>query len=175
MDRIVATGVPWAHVKCLQRFRSGQVDFTFTLSDSRDLFLSTAGITIQQRTARTRPAWQTGTFVIVWDAPWELPDDLISQRLQEYGKVHSNQRAYNQSLFPQKVYDGCLVLRMSIARSIPPFIKIGPFFSKNILHGSTPSLLEVRVPRTYREGVPCTILFQLCLVRTQSIRLRWAH
>ena len=70
---------------------------------------------------RPRPAWQTGTFVIVWDAPWELTDELKSRRLQEYGEVHSN------SLLPQKVHDGRRVLRMSIERSIPPFMKIGPF------------------------------------------------
>lgn len=46
LDRIVATGVPGAHVKCIQSFQSGQVDFTFTRTDSRDLFLSKAAITI---------------------------------------------------------------------------------------------------------------------------------
>lgn len=127
LGRIVATGVPRAHIKCIQRFRSGQVDVTFTRTDSRDLFLSKAAITIRQRTTRPRPAWQTGTFVTVWDAPWELPDELISRRLQEYGEVHSNRRAYNQSLLPEKVHDGRRVLRMSIARGIPPFMKIGPF------------------------------------------------
>ena len=30
LNRIVATGVPRSHIKCLQRFRSGQVDVTFT-------------------------------------------------------------------------------------------------------------------------------------------------
>ena len=127
MDRIVATGVPRAHVKCIQRFRSGQVDVTFTRTDSRDLFLSKAGITIRQRPARTRPAWQSGIFVTVWDAPWELPDDLIALRLQEYGEVHSNRRAYNQSLLPEKIHDGRRVLRMTLEKSIPPFIKIGSF------------------------------------------------
>ena len=127
LNRIVATGVPRSHIKCLQRFRSGQVDVTFTRADSRDLFLSKAAITIRQRPTRPRPAWQTGTFVTVWDATWELPDELISRRLQEYGEVHSNRRAYNQSLLPEKVHDGRRVLRMSIERSIPPFMKIGPF------------------------------------------------
>lgn len=137
MDRIVVTGVHRAHVKCLQRFRSGQVDVTFTPTDSRDLFLRKAGITIRQRPARTRPPWQIGTFVTVWDAPWELPDDLISQRLQEYGKVHSNRRAYNHSLLPEKIHDGRCVLRMSIEKSIRPFIKIGPFLVR-IFYTSQP-------------------------------------
>ena len=123
----MATGVLRSHIKCIQRFRSGQVDVTFTRADSRDLFLSKAAITIRQQPTRPRPAWQTGTFVTIWDAPWELPDELISRRLQEYGEVHSNRRAYNQSLLPEKVHDGRRVLRMSIERSIPPFMKIGPF------------------------------------------------
>lgn len=57
--------------------------------------------------------------------------DPISQRLQEYGKVHSNRRAYNHSLLPEKIHDGRCVLRMSIGKSIRPFIRIGPFLVLN--------------------------------------------
>ena len=127
LDQIVATGVPRPHVRCIQRFRSGQVDVTFTRSDLRDLFLSKASIMIRQRPAYPRPAWQSGTFVTVRDAPWELPDELIVQRLGEYGEVHSWRRAYNQSLLPEKVHDGRRVLRMTVQRDIPSFMKFGPY------------------------------------------------
>ena len=63
----------------------------------------------------------------VRDAPWELPDDLIKQRLQKYGSVYSIRRAFNQSLLPKKVTDGRQVLRMVVRQPIPPFMKFGPF------------------------------------------------
>ena len=108
----------------LNGFPSRPCSAQFTLHDNT---IDSREILGRNMATRPGPAWQTGTFVIVWDAPWELPDELISQRLQEYGEVHSNRHAYNQSLLPEKVHDGRRVLRMSIERSIPPFMKIGPF------------------------------------------------
>ena len=84
LHQIVATGVPRPHVRCIQRFRLGQVDVTFSWSDLRDFVLSKASIMICQRPAYPWPAWQLGTFPTVRDAPWELPHDLIVQRLGEH-------------------------------------------------------------------------------------------
>ena len=73
-----------------------------------------------------RPQFESGTFVTVRDAPWEMTDELITTRLEEYGTVHSIRRAYNQSLLPENVFDGHRVLRMTVERDIPCFLKFGP-------------------------------------------------
>ena len=40
LDNIVSMGIPKSHVSCIQHFRTGQVDVTFTLTQDRELFLS---------------------------------------------------------------------------------------------------------------------------------------
>ncbi|XP_067028932.1 uncharacterized protein [Acropora muricata] len=127
LDKIITMGIPRTHVTCIQRFRSGQVDVTFAKRESRELFLSKVATTFERRPLAPRPTWQSGIFVTVRDAPWELPDDVIKQRLEKYGPVYSIRRAFNQSLLPEKVPDGRRVLRMVVRQPIPPFMKFGPF------------------------------------------------
>ena len=126
-DKIITMGIPRTHVTCIQRFRSGQVDVTFAKRESRELFLSKVATTFEPHPSGPRPTWQSGIFVTVRDAPWELPDDVIKQRLQKYGSVYSIRRAFNQSLLPENVPDGRRVLRMVVKQPIPPFMKFGPF------------------------------------------------
>lgn len=119
LDKIITMGIPRMHVTRIQRFRSGQVDVTFGKRESLELFLSKVATTFELHPPAPRPTWQSGIFVTVQDAPWELPDDLMKQRLQKYGSVYSIRRAVNQSLFPEKVPDGQRVLRMVVRRPIP--------------------------------------------------------
>ena len=127
LDKIVSMGIPKSHVSCIQRFRTGQVDVTFTSTQDRELFLSKVALVINQRPATIRPAYESTLFVTVREAPWELPDDLIVQRLGQFGSVYSIRRAFNQSLLPEKVHDGRRVLRMTLRHDIPCFMKFGPF------------------------------------------------
>ena len=48
-------------------------------------------------------------------------------RLRKYGLIYSCHRAFNQSLLPEKVHDGRCMLRMSLHRDIPSFLKVGPY------------------------------------------------
>ena len=50
-----------------------------------------------------------------------MTDELIATRLEEYGTVHSIRRAYNQSLLPEKVFDGRRVLRMTVRKTFRVF------------------------------------------------------
>ena len=60
---------------------SGQVDVTFTSPQDRELILSKAALVINRRSATVWPAYESSVFLTVRDAAWELPDDLIVQRL----------------------------------------------------------------------------------------------
>lgn len=126
LDKIVSIGIQRKHVKCIQRFRTGQVDVTFCRKSDRDLFLSKMVLVFQHHSVRARPPFESGIFVTVRDAPWEMTDELIATRLEENGTVHSIRRAYNQSLLPEKVFDGRRVLRMTVEKDIPCFLKFGP-------------------------------------------------
>ena len=80
----------------------------------------------QHHSVRARPPFETGIFVTVRDVPWEMTDELIATRLEEYCTVHSIRRAYNQSLLPEKVFDGRRVLWMTVEKDITCFLKFGP-------------------------------------------------
>lgn len=128
LEQVVTTGVERRQVKCIQRFRTGMVEVTFASKNVCDLFLSQSAIpSSQRRFVFSRPAGNSSLFVTIRDAPWELPDKLITDRLEQYGTVISHRRAYNQSLLPEKVHDGRRVLRMVLRCDIPSFIKFGPF------------------------------------------------
>ena len=91
----MSIGIQRKHVKCIQRFRTGQVDVTLCRKTDRDLFLSKVALCFQHHSVRARPSFESGIFVTVRDAPWEMTDELIATRLEEYGTVHSIRRAYN--------------------------------------------------------------------------------
>ena len=122
-EQIVSMGIQRNHVKCIQRFRTGQVDITFSCKENRDLFLSKATVTIYQCRMSARPARESGIFVTLYNAPWELGDEIITRRLSPFGQIHYFRRAYNQSLLPESV-------QMTLTRDIPCFLKFGPYLVK---------------------------------------------
>ena len=130
MEQIVSMGIQRNHVKCIQRFRTGHVDITFSHKEDRDLFLSKAAVTINQQRINTRPTRESGVFVTLYNAPWELGDEIITRRLSPFGQIHYFRRAYNQSLLPERVHDGRGVYRMTLTRDIPCFLKFGPYLVK---------------------------------------------
>lgn len=122
MEQIVSMGIQRNRVKCIQRFRTGQVDITFSCKEDQDLFLNKAAVTINQRQLNTRPARESGVFVTLYNAPWELGDEIITTRLLPFGQIHYFRRAYIQSLLPERVHDGRQVYRITLTRDIPCFL-----------------------------------------------------
>lgn len=78
----------------------------------------------------TRPARESGIFVTLYNAPWELGDEIITRRFSPFGQIHYFRRAYNQSLLLERVHDGWPVYRMTLTRDIPCFLKFGPYLVK---------------------------------------------
>ena len=72
MEQIVSMGIQRNHVKCVQRFRTGQVDITFSRKDDHDPFSSKAAVVIDQCRISTRPAKESGVFITLHNAQWEL-------------------------------------------------------------------------------------------------------
>ena len=131
MEEVVSTEVEHKFVKCIQHFRSGMVEIRFARKADCDLFLSKAAIPSPRQTSFFgRPAGTSFTFVTVPDAPWELNDKLITDRLEQYGTVLPCQCAFNQSLLPERVHDGRCVIRLSLHHEIPSLTKFGPFLAQ---------------------------------------------
>lgn len=60
------------------------VEVTFAKKEDCDLFVSRAAISSLQRPFSFS---RSMIFVTVQDAPWELSDKLIADRLEQYGTV----------------------------------------------------------------------------------------
>ena len=128
----------WKKSFPLERFRSGVIEITFARKADCDIFLSKAAIPSPRRPSFFgRTARTSFPFVTIRYAPWELSDKLITDRLEQYGTVLSCRRAFNQPLLPEKIHDGRRVIRMSLRRDIPSFIKVGPVFGADFLPRAT--------------------------------------
>ena len=77
-------GIRAAGVRCLQRSPKGFVSVTFSTSEYRDCFLRQSSF-ISRRARRNSSSF---TFVVIYDAPYELLDEALSHRLSHYGSVH---------------------------------------------------------------------------------------
>ena len=124
-DALLRDGIPATAVRCLQRQPNGSVLITFSTSEYRDRFLRKSAFVVRRVARVSHPASRRLTFVNVYDAPHELPDSAIRERLSAYGRIYSIRRGKCQE-FPD-VFNGVRHLRMSLTNDIPCFIRFGKY------------------------------------------------
>lgn len=124
-DALLRDGIPATAVRCLQRQPNGSVLITFSTSDYRDRFLRKSAFIVRRVARVSHPASRRLTYVNVYDAPHELPDSAIRERLSVYGRIYSIRRGKCQE-FPD-VFNGVRHLRMALSSDIPCFIRFGKF------------------------------------------------
>lgn len=118
-DALLRDGIPATAVRCLQRQPNGSVLITFSTSEYRDRFLRKSAFVVRRVARVSHPASRRLTFVNVYDAPHELPDSAIRERLSAYGRIYSIRRGKCQE-FPD-VFNGVRHLRMALTNDIPLF------------------------------------------------------
>ena len=99
---------------CAQKVSKDAYIVTFKTPEDRDLFSQNS------RYIARRP--DAGTFVWIYDAPCELPDDAIKDRLSAYGQV---QRVHRRTYSGYHVETGVRTTRMIIDRPVPSFLRFG--------------------------------------------------
>jgi len=124
-DALLRDGIPATAVRCLQRQPNGSVLITFSTSEYRDRFLRRSAFVVRRTARASHPASRRLTFVNVYDAPHELPDSAIRERLSAYGRIYSIRRGKCQE-YPD-VFNGVRHLRMALFSDIPCFIRFGKF------------------------------------------------
>ena len=107
-------GINMSSVLCAQKVSKDAYVVTFKSPEDRDLFP-------QNSTYISRRA-EAGTFVWIYDAPCELPDDAIKHRLSAYGQVERVQR---RTYSGYHVETGVRTTRMVIDRPVPSFLRFG--------------------------------------------------
>ena len=107
-------GINMSSVLCAQKVSKDAYVVTFKTPGDRDLFSQNS------RYIAHRP--EAGTFVWIYDAPCELPDDAIKDRLSAYGQVERVQRGTYSGYH---VETGVRTTRMVIDRPVPSVLRFG--------------------------------------------------
>ena len=92
-DSLVRDGFPPTSVRCLQRSLNGSVVLTFTKEEIRNKFLQQSSVFVGNQLHAAHLAGRALSYVIVYDAPIELPDSAFTFRLSKYGTVYSQRRS----------------------------------------------------------------------------------
>ena len=124
-DGLLRDGIPASPVRCLQRLPNDGVLVTFSSEEVRNRFLRKSSLIIRKRISVVHPASRRLTFVNVYDAPYELPDSAIEERLKPYGRIYSHRRGKCQG-YPD-VFNGVRHLPMALEDDIPCFLRFGRF------------------------------------------------
>ena len=110
-------------VSCIQRQSSGEIVLTFRNARTKEQFLSHNVVII-----RDTPFALQDIDLQVFDAPHEMPDATIIQRLAKYCDVLHHRRGYFREPGWEHVQDGVRHYRVRVKENIPNFIRFGKIF-----------------------------------------------
>ena len=124
-DGLLHDGFPASSVRCLQRLPNDGVLVSFSSEDVRNRSLRKSSLIIRKHVSVAHPASRCLTYVNVYDAPYELPDSAIKERLKSYGRVFSHRRGKCQEFLD--IFNGVDHLRMALDDDILCFLRFGHF------------------------------------------------
>ena len=111
-------------IACLQRKMIGEVTVTFK-SISAKKFLRLNSLQVDTEHFALQDVDKPLTFLMIYDAPFELSDLAIIKRLSPYCEVLHYRRS-KHSLAPN-IYNGLRHYRVRISKPIPSFLRFGKF------------------------------------------------
>ena len=112
-------------VSCVQRQSSGEIVLTFRNARAKEQFLMHNVLKIRGQPFALQDVDRPLTYVQIFDAPHEMPDETIIQRLSKYCDVFHHRRGYFRQEGWTHVQDGVRHFRVRIKRHIPNFIRFG--------------------------------------------------
>ena len=129
-------GIPMTAVKCLQRVDKESFMVTFDKPEYCEAFRSRSAFVLHP----TNPVYK----VCVYDAPYELPDEILGMRLQNFGHVIEVKRlkysGYN-------LETGVRLVRMRFEKSNPPsFLRLGRRLVRLKYNGQVPNCRRCNRP-----------------------------
>lgn len=117
---------PAASIRCLQRRPNGQVLVTFCNPEWRKAFLKKSSfISRYNELGVIDDSDEPLTYLNIYDAPYELPDMAIIDRLKPYCEVLSHRRGKHLGF--TAVNNGLRHYRVRIKYAVPSFLRFGKF------------------------------------------------
>lgn len=124
-DSFIRDGIPASAVRCLQRKPTEEILVTFSKTDYAERFLQHSTFIVRRSRYATYPASGDLTYLTIYDAPYELPDTAIEERLKPYCKVFSRRRGKLYG-YPD-ICNGLRHYRVQLTRSVPCYLRFGKF------------------------------------------------
>ena len=112
-------------VSCIQRQSSGEIVLTFRNAHAKEQFLTHNVVRVRGQPFALQDIDRPLTYVQVFDAPHEMPDETIIQRLAKYCDVLHHRRGYFREEGWTHVQDGVRHFRVRIKEPIPNFVRFG--------------------------------------------------
>jgi len=120
-----AANIDNGSVSCIQRQSSGEIVLTFRNAHAKEQFLTHNVINIRDQPFALQDIDRPLTYMQIFDAPHEMPDATIVQRLAKYCDVIHQSRGYFREEGWTHVQDGVRHYRVRIKKHVPNFIRFG--------------------------------------------------
>ncbi|KAK3728108.1 hypothetical protein QZH41_014265, partial [Actinostola sp. cb2023] len=114
-------GILEKDIYCIQRTATRVMVTVKTEAIRKDL-IDSGLIQIAGQQMTIQDAQSSLTFVTIFDAPYELPDDAIKRILRPYGRVKTQRRQVHRGT---TIETGIRTIRMNIDKPIPSYIRVG--------------------------------------------------
>ena len=124
-DRFLSYDIPASAVRCLQRKPTGEVYVTFSTAGYCARFIERTTFSAGRYGNGDTREQTTLTYLTVYDAPYEMPDVAIEERLKRYCKVHYKRRGRLQGY--RDVLNGLRHYRVELRSSVPCYMRFGKF------------------------------------------------
>ena len=123
-DKLPQLDIPCESVFCLQRRPSGDTIITFTNETVKKKFVSHVVLRFRENFSVNNDEDTPLTFLNIYDAPHELPDEALIFHLRRYCIVHSTRRGkFSRS----HVNNGMRHFCVQIMRPLPSYLRFGKF------------------------------------------------
>ena len=124
-EALQASGTDSSSVSCIQRQSSGEIVLTFRNAAAKERFLAANVVTIRSQPFALQDIDRPLTYLQIFDAPHEMPDATIIQRLAKFCDVVHCRRGHFREPGWEHVQDGVRHYRVRVKRPIPNYVRFG--------------------------------------------------
>lgn len=128
LSALQKAGLDGSSVTCIQRKASGEILLLFRKADLKERFVCFSVLKVNGAPYAIQDGDHPLTFVQIFDAPHELPDSAIIQRVADYCKVVTYRRSFFRDPGWENVQDGSRHYHVCMKKPIPSYMGFGNTF-----------------------------------------------
>ena len=145
IDALVLTGIDAKDILCVQ-WANDRVLATLKQESLRDKILNVGVLQVAGQTMMVQDAEKALTYLTVFDAPFELPDEALRGILEPYGLVKSCRRQLHQGT---AIETGIRTVRIVLGKPVPSTLRVGAMNISIKYQGQAPTCRKCDSPEHY--------------------------